>query len=127
MKEKALILKKPFQSNYLNLCHDLDNSSVPVIGKLLSNVLLYFHMLLDLVNGSYKRFPVSTFISYGLIILYAVSPVDLIPELFVPLLGAADDLAVFGVLFVALDHDVGLYRKWKYANCLGEGESGEES
>jgi len=125
MKEKALAVKKPFQSRYLNLCRDLDASPVPVLGKVLSNVLLYFHMLWDLVTGSYKRLPVSTFLAYALIIVYAVSPIDIIPDLFVPVLGTADDFAVFGFLFVALDHDVGLYRKWKYAACLGDGVSEE--
>ncbi|MDA2814578.1 YkvA family protein [Nocardiopsis sp. RSe5-2] len=59
------------------------------------------------ITGRYTGMPVSRVLMFVAALVYVVSPVDLVPELFIPLFGLADDA------FVAV---------WLAAGLMGETE-----
>jgi uncharacterized membrane protein YkvA (DUF1232 family) len=62
------------------------------------------------LRGEYKLSPWSIVAAIGTI-LYTISPIDLIPELFVGPLGYIDDLGLWGVLLVILRWELGRFEK----------------
>lgn len=52
-----------------------------------------------ILKGEWKLSPVSWFAAIGTII-YIVSPIDVIPEFFLPFIGYIDDLGLWGVMAV---------------------------
>jgi uncharacterized membrane protein YkvA (DUF1232 family) len=62
------------------------------------------------LSGEYKLSPWSIVAAVGTI-LYTISPIDLIPELFVGPLGYIDDIGLWGVLFAILRWELGRFEK----------------
>ena len=52
-----------------------------------------------IANGTWKLSPVSWLAAIGTLV-YVVSPIDVIPELFLPVIGYIDDLGLWGVMSV---------------------------
>lgn len=71
-----------------------------------------FSLLRDWQSGSYSRLPWRALLLSLTAVLYFVNPLDLVPD-FIPGLGYIDDIAVFGMIFRAIQKDVNQYRKWK--------------
>lgn len=67
-----------------------------------------------------KRIPVASLISAGISLVYAISPIDVIPDI-IPLLGSVDDLVVLlvGVMLAFLFHSQANQR------VVSRGERGE--
>lgn len=68
---------------------------------------LLLRMLGEAMNGAYPL-PQNTVFMIAAAIAYVVSPVDLIPDVLIPL-GFVDDAGVVGALFAAIEHDLRAY------------------
>ncbi len=70
-------------------------------GKLLEQVKLMWKMLNDYFSGDYKKIPFAPIATIIFAIIYAVNPIDLIPD-FIPGIGWVDDIAVVGACFMSI-------------------------
>ena len=70
-------------------------------------------LLQDYADKSYTDIPVRIIISVVAVLIYVISPVDLIPD-FIPLVGYIDDVAiVLFVLDLGLSGDLKAYKVWR--------------
>ena len=82
------------------------------IGELWDKLQLVFSLVKDWVNGSYREIPKGTIITIIIGIVYFVSPLDIIPDIILPL-GFVDDAAVLGFIIKQVGSDLERYRVWK--------------
>ena len=69
-------------------------------------------MLKDLKSGTYTQIPWFTIATIVVVLLYALNPMDLIPD-FIPGLGYIDDIAVFSLGIGWIESDLHKYLDWK--------------
>jgi len=82
------------------------------IGELWDKLQLVFSLVKDWINGSYREIPKGTIITIIIGIVYFVSPLDIIPDIILPL-GFVDDAAVLGFIIKQVGSDLERYRVWK--------------
>ncbi len=58
---------------------------------------MWFRFVKAIFKGEWKISPLSWIAAIGTVI-YVVSPIDFVPEAFLPLIGYVDDLGVVGVM-----------------------------
>ena len=75
-------------------------------------------MLKDLKRGSYKQIPWFTIATIVVVLLYALNPIDIIPD-FIPGLGYIDDVAVLSMGIGWIESDLHRYLDWKINNGQG--------
>jgi uncharacterized membrane protein YkvA (DUF1232 family) len=68
-----------------------------------------------ILRGEWKLSPMSWIAAIGTI-LYVVSPIDVVPELFLPFIGYIDDLGLWGVMSILAAREKG---HWEAS--LGDG------
>lgn len=88
---------------------------IPVGGGILSMIPTLISLVRSYVKKEYKDIPIGTIISIVAVIIYFVSPIDIIPDA-IPVAGYIDDAAVVGVALKFLQSDVDEYRKWRKDN-----------
>jgi uncharacterized membrane protein YkvA (DUF1232 family) len=66
-------------------------------------------MLKSLFRGAYRVVPWRSLFLLG----YILSPIDFLPEALLPVIGLADDAAVFAFLIRSLMSDVEKFREWE--------------
>lgn len=71
-----------------------------------------FSMIKDCVTGKYKETPFTTIASLAGVLIYVLSPIDLMAD-FIPLLGYVDDAAILGFAIKLAAADIEKYRQWK--------------
>jgi len=69
-------------------------------------------MVGDYFSGDYKELPWPSIAAIAAAIVYVVSPIDLIPDVIVPI-GWTDDMVVVALVFEALGVDLAKYLKAK--------------
>lgn len=74
-------------------------------------------MLKDLKRGNYRQVPWFTIATIVVVLLYALNPMDVIPD-FIPGLGYIDDMAVLSMGIGWIESDLHRYLDWK----INEGE-----
>lgn len=70
-------------------------------------------MVRSVLRGEYRELPVQRLLLLGLGLVYVVSPVDLVPEMLVPLLGVGDDAAVIALVAAALSRETESFLHWE--------------
>lgn len=87
--------------------------NVPVLGKITDDIVLTIELLQDYADKSYTDIPLASIISAVAVLIYVISPIDLIPD-FLPVIGYVDDVAVFLlVMDIGLSADLKKYKKWR--------------
>nr|WP_298414736.1 DUF1232 domain-containing protein [uncultured Halomonas sp.] len=76
---------------------------------------LFAPMCADVIKGRYRPIPWSAFMWMALALVYLISPLDLIPEVFL-LIGMVDDVVIVGWLLTKVDKSLDDYRQWKAIN-----------
>ncbi|GAA4897205.1 YkvA family protein [Streptomonospora salina] len=70
-------------------------------------------MLVSRLRGDYADLSVPRLLVYILAVAYVASPIDLVPELFVPVLGLADDVGVAVWLATGLMGESERFLRWE--------------
>ena len=80
--------------------------------KFAENIKLFFSLIRDYANGTYRELPWTTIAAVIGALLYVLSPIDLIPD-FIPVLGLIDDAAVITLCLKGIGVDLEKYKIWK--------------
>ncbi|RNL84410.1 YkvA family protein [Halostreptopolyspora alba] len=65
------------------------------------------------LRGRYTQLPASRLVLFVLATLYIVSPIDLVPELFIPIFGLADDAVIVTWLASGLMGETERFLEWE--------------
>ncbi len=77
-----------------------------------NDLKLVVNMLIDYYRGDYKEIPLDTFGAILVMIVYVVSPIDLIPDI-IPIVGYIDDFVVVRYILLYAQKDLERYSIWK--------------
>lgn len=79
-----------------------------------SSVQLLLRMVKAYASGEYKELPWKSLVSIVAVLIYFVSPIDLIPD-FLPVIGITDDVALVVWLIKTLGDDIRKFADWEKA------------
>ena len=71
-------------------------------------------------SGEYRQLPWKTLIRVIAVLIYFVSPIDILPD-FLPIVGFTDDIALMLWLFSGMSDDIEKFRHWE-SNMTRSGE-----
>lgn len=99
-----------------NLVRDALNKSGGLSGK---NIGLFreqlgivTRLLKAYASGEYRQLPWKTLIRVIAVLIYFVSPIDILPD-FLPIIGLTDDIALMLWLFSGMKDDIDKFRQWE--------------
>ncbi len=72
--------------------------------------------------GSYRQLPWKTLIRVIAVLVYFVSPIDILPD-FLPIVGITDDIALMLWLFSGMGDDIEKFRQWEQTTTTARGEA----
>jgi uncharacterized membrane protein YkvA (DUF1232 family) len=76
------------------------------------SVQLLIRMIRACASGEYKALPWKSLVSVIAVLIYFVSPIDVIPD-FLPVIGITDDIALVVWLFKSLTGDITKFSEWE--------------
>ncbi|MCX6558609.1 MAG: YkvA family protein [Candidatus Aminicenantes bacterium] len=85
------------------------------LGRFVADVKLFFSLVRDYMDGSYKKIPFWVIAAIVFALLFVLNPFDLIPD-FIPIVGYIDDAAVVAGCLALVDQQLQEYKKWKLSN-----------
>lgn len=88
---------------------------IPFAGESLAMVPVFISLVKNNIWGEYKDIPYGTIIAVVGVLLYLLSPVDVIPDI-LPGVGLLDDAAVLTACYNLFKDDIDEYKEWKRAN-----------
>jgi uncharacterized membrane protein YkvA (DUF1232 family) len=68
------------------------------------------------ISGSYRQVDTTTIVSGLAVLLYILSPIDLVPD-FVPIVGFLDDLALISWFIEKFQGEISRFREWEKTNA----------
>lgn len=77
-----------------------------------TNVQLLIRMIRAYASGEYKGLPWKSILSIVAVLIYFVSPIDLIPD-FLPIIGITDDVALVVWLVKTFSGDIQKFGEWE--------------
>ncbi|NIJ51427.1 YkvA family protein [Dyadobacter arcticus] len=77
-----------------------------------TNVQLLIRMIRAYASGEYRNLPWKSLLSIVAVLIYFVSPIDLIPD-FLPFIGITDDVALVVWLIKTFADDVKKFGEWE--------------
>lgn len=77
-----------------------------------SSVQIFIRMVRAYASGEYRALPWKSLVSIIAVLIYFVSPIDLIPD-FLPVIGITDDVALVVWLIKTLSEDVRKFADWE--------------
>jgi len=80
-----------------------------------NNVQLLIRMVRAYASGEYKGLPWKSLVSIVAVLIYFVSPIDIIPD-FLPVIGITDDVALVIWLIKTLGSDISKFGEWEKRN-----------
>ena len=81
-------------------------------GEKIANIPVFVSMIKSYIKKEYTAFPMNTIVSIVALLLYWVSPVDIIPDK-IPIWGKADDICALTIVLRGVEKDVVAYKTWK--------------
>lgn len=81
-------------------------------GTFRTNMLLLYHYVKDIVSGAYKDYHIAKLVTIVAVLLYVLSPLDLIPD-FVVGLGFLDDAALVSYAIGLAGNELAQYQDWR--------------
>ena len=85
---------------------------VPVAGEALSRVPLMISMIRSYITKEYTNVSPKVIVTLVAAIIYLLKGKDLIPDN-IPVVGYADDLAVFAAAFLIDEQELNAYSQWR--------------
>ena len=87
--------------------------NIPLLGSLADDLVTLLDLLRDCGSGVYRKLPRGLMAATVIALGYALSPIDLIPDL-IPFAGFLDDAAILAVLLeFCIAGDLQRYRAWR--------------
>lgn len=112
-KEAEVLIKdKQKTTNTVNEAMEKASKHKNQLEKVWDYLQLFFSIVKDYINGSYKEIPLTTIVSIVASLLYLISPIDFIPD-FIPGIGLIDDVFVIGLVISSATNDLDKYKEWK--------------
>jgi uncharacterized membrane protein YkvA (DUF1232 family) len=90
------------------LIHTLIRGPLAEVGEDAATLLA---MIKDFSKGHYREVPRTTLVSAAFALLYALNPLDLMPD-FLPGIGYLDDVSIFMMVVNSITNDLENYRVW---------------
>ena len=109
---EILIKDKQKTTNTVNEAMEKASKYKKQLEKVWEYLQLFFSIVKDYINGSYKEIPLTTIVSIVASLLYLISPIDFIPD-FIPGIGLIDDVFVIGLVISSATNDLDKYKEWK--------------
>jgi uncharacterized membrane protein YkvA (DUF1232 family) len=102
------------------------NKSGGLSGKNISafkdQLFIVTRLLKAYASGEYRQIPWKTLIRIIAVLIYFVSPIDILPD-FLPIVGFTDDIALMLWLFSGLKDDLDKFSEWETANSTAQDPS----
>jgi len=73
-------------------------------------------------SGDYRQLPWKTLIRVIAVLIYFVSPIDILPD-FLPIVGLTDDIALMLWLFSGIKDDIDKFRQWEFTGATAGNEA----
>ncbi|GAA4385376.1 YkvA family protein [Hymenobacter koreensis] len=120
MGRAAKLLGKPFRA-VLMLNEVADKLASEKSGKnkfaqLIDVMLTVVRLVRSYINGSYRQIETGTVVSGLAVLLYVLSPIDLVPD-FIPLLGFLDDLSLISWFVGKFQEEISRFHEWEETNA----------
>lgn len=93
--------------------------------QLLDIMLTVVRLVRSYASGEYRQIPTKTIISGLAVLLYVLSPIDLIPD-FIPVVGFLDDLSLISWFVGSFGTEIMRYRDWEQTTTAALGKSGPD-
>ena len=71
-------------------------------------------------SGEYRQLPWKTLLRIIAVMIYFVSPIDILPD-FLPIVGLTDDIALMLWLFSGIKDDIEKFREWENSTANARG------
>lgn len=75
-------------------------------------VALLVRLVRASASGEYKDIPWKTLVKIVAVLIYFVSPIDILPD-FLPIVGISDDIVLVTWLFTSIKGDLGKFQAWE--------------
>jgi uncharacterized membrane protein YkvA (DUF1232 family) len=75
-----------------------------------------FRLIKQSISGEYTELPTSTVVAAVAVLIYFLSPLDLIPD-FIPVLGLLDDMALVAWFSTSIKHELDKFHTWEAAKA----------
>lgn len=75
-----------------------------------------FRLIKLSISGEYTELPTSTVVGAVAVLIYFISPIDLIPD-FIPVLGLLDDMALLAWFSTSIKHELDKFHAWEQAKA----------
>lgn len=85
--------------------------------QLLDVMLTVVRLVRSYVSGEYRQIPTKTVISGLAVLLYVLSPIDLIPD-FIPVIGFLDDLSLISWFVASFQTEITRFREWEQTAAI---------
>ncbi|WP_167852057.1 YkvA family protein [Hymenobacter elongatus] len=84
--------------------------------QLLSVMLTVVRMVKSYVSGAYRQIETQTILSGLGVLLYTLSPIDLVPD-FIPVVGFLDDLSLMSWFVGSFQGEITKFREWEQTHA----------
>jgi uncharacterized membrane protein YkvA (DUF1232 family) len=75
-----------------------------------------FRLIKLSISGEYTELPTSTVVGAVAVLIYFISPIDLIPDFF-PVIGLLDDMALIAWFSTSIKHELDRFHAWEQAKA----------
>ena len=82
------------------------------MAEVAGSIQVLIRMVRAYASGEYKGLPWKSMVSVVAVLIYFVSPIDLVPD-FLPVIGIADDVALIVWLVKSLGSDIAKFSQWE--------------
>lgn len=82
-----------------------------IAGEVWENLQLLSKMIKLAVAGEYKGIPNNTLIGGIAVLIYFISPIDLVPD-FIPVIGLLDDATLLAWFMTSIKSEIDKFREW---------------
>lgn len=94
------------------------------IGVFREQLSIVTRLLKAYASGEYRQLPWKTLIRVIAVLIYFVSPIDILPD-FLPIVGLTDDIALMLWLFSGMKDDIEKFRQWELTAQAAAGTAGQ--
>ncbi|SHJ25504.1 Uncharacterized membrane protein YkvA, DUF1232 family [Hymenobacter daecheongensis DSM 21074] len=121
MARASKILGKPFQVAIVlkEVAEKLADkkSSKGAFGQLIELALTLVRLVQAYITGAYRQIETGTVVSGVAVLLYVLSPIDLVPD-FIPVLGFLDDFSLISWFITKFQGEISRFQEWEKTSAV---------